>query len=409
MASHSTGKRVGDFYESHPYPPPVDDVEAYRRRWDDRRRRAQSLLFWPGEPHREGRQILVAGCGTMQAAHYAVRWPHSRVVGIDVSAHSLDFSRDLKRTYRLDNLELRELPIERASELHEVFEHVVCTGVLHHLDDPEEGLRALRGRLAPGGALHLMVYAPYGRAGVYMLQEYCRRLDIGSSDSEIDELVSSLKILPLDHPIAPLVRNSPDFQSKAGVADALLHPRDRAFSVPELFELLERAGLVFGRWLRQAPYLPSCGALAASPHAGKLGRLSPPEQYAAVELFRGTMARHSVVAYRQDEPPRTYAVEFDGEDWLDYVPVRLPDTITVRERLPAEAAAVLINRNHTHRDLYLAIGAVEERLLEAVDGKRRVRDMGRALADKALARDFFRCLWRWDQILFDTSRTVVSP
>lgn len=76
--------QVADFYERHPYPRPVDDLDAYSRVWDDSRRRADSHLFWPAEPYRDDRSILVAGCGTTQAAHYAVRWPRARVVGIDV-------------------------------------------------------------------------------------------------------------------------------------------------------------------------------------------------------------------------------------------------------------------------------------------------------------------------------------
>ena len=30
--------------------------------------------------------------------------------------------------------------------------------------------------------MYLMVYAPYGRTGIYMLQDYCRRLGIGTSE-----------------------------------------------------------------------------------------------------------------------------------------------------------------------------------------------------------------------------------
>ncbi len=96
--------------------------------------------------------------------------------------------------------------------------------------------------------------------------------------------------LPQDHPLARLLGESADFRSQAGLADALLHPRDRAYTVPELFDFLERAGLVFGRWVRQAPYLPQCGALAAAPHASRLAMLPLPEQYAAVELWRGNDA-----------------------------------------------------------------------------------------------------------------------
>ena len=138
--------------------------------------------------------------------------------------------------------------------------------MLHHLPDPDAGLRALREVLEPSGAINVMVYAPYGRAGVYMLQDYCRRLGIAWTTAEIRDLAASLKALPSDHPIAQLLRNSPDFANTAGLADALLHPRDRSYSVPQLMAFLDRAGLAFGRWVRQAPYLPWCGALASTPH-----------------------------------------------------------------------------------------------------------------------------------------------
>jgi SAM-dependent methyltransferase len=395
---------VGDFYESHPYPPPVDDLDAYRASWDDRRRRADSHLFWPAQPFRDGRSVLVAGCGTAQAARYALRWPRARVVGIDVSATSIAFTQELKRKYALDNLEARQLTVERAGELGETFEHVVCTGVLHHLPDPDAGLRALRDVLAPNGAMHLMVYAPYGRAGVYMLQDYCRRLGIGWTDAEIRDLAASLKALPPDHPIAPLLRASPDFANRAGLADALLHPNDRAYSVAQLLELIDNAGLRFGRWIRQAPYLPYCGAIASTPHHRLLAALPPEAQYAALELFRGTMARHSVVAYRTDSRASRTCVSFEGDDWLDYVPIRLPDTITVRDGLPPGATAVLINRNHTYTDLYLPITAEQERLLNAIDGGRTIAQIGGA--DRESARAFFEQLWRWDQIVFDTSDQI---
>lgn len=399
--------QVRGFYEEHPYPPPKDDLTAYRRAWDDRRRAAESSLIWPAQPYRDDRSILVAGCGTAQAAHYAARWPRARVVGIDVSETSIEFELALKRKHGLDNLEIEQVPIERTAELG-TFDYVVCTGVLHHFQDPDAGLRALRQVLAPNGALHLMVYAPYGRAGVYMLQDYCRRLGIGSSDAEIEELVTSLKSLPADHPLVPLLRNSPDFATKAGVADALLHPCDRSYSVPQLMAFLDRAELVFGRWLRQAPYLPWCGALATSPHHSKLTALPLEDQYAAIELFRGTMTRHSLIAYPRETPPAMHSIDFDGDAWWQYVPIRLPDTIVVHERLPAGASAVLINRNHNYTDLYMPIDAQRERLIEAIDGKRRIADMGRASADPALARDFFQQLWRWDQVVFDASGANVA-
>src|SRR5687767_13390085 len=217
MVAHA----VSAFYETHPYPPPVEDLDAYRRTWNEARRRADACLFWPTQPFREDRRILVAGCGTSQAARYAVRWPHAQVTGIDVSHASLEQTRRLKERQRLDNLELYALPVERASDLGCEFDHIVCTGVLHHLPDPALGLRALRDVLSRDGAMHLMVYAPYGRSGVYMLQDYCRRLGIGTSTAEIRELAAALGMLPPQHALTPLLRNARDFHDEAGLADAL--------------------------------------------------------------------------------------------------------------------------------------------------------------------------------------------
>jgi SAM-dependent methyltransferase len=399
----STAERVSEFYERYPYPPPRDDLEAYRSMWDPHRRHAESHLFWPDEPYREDRSILVAGCGTTQAGHYALRWPKATVVGIDVSASSIAYTQKLQRKHALHNLQLRQLPIDRVAELGQEFDHIVCTGVLHHLADPDAGLRALRTVLAPNGAIHLMLYAPYGRAGIYILQDYCRRIGTGSSPRDVADLAASLKALPPDHPIAPLLSSSPDFTDTAGLADALLHPQDRAYAVPDVLELLDRAGFAFGRWLRQAPYLPWCGALASAPHHAKLAALAPPEQYAAIELFRGTMVRHTVVAYHKRELGHTVAVDFDGDAWLGYVPVRLPDTLAVRERLPAGASAVLINRNHTYTDLYLPIDAGQERLLARIDARRTIAEICAGEVHRDAARTYFQQLWRWDQVVFDTS------
>ncbi|HZZ01195.1 MAG TPA: class I SAM-dependent methyltransferase [Candidatus Baltobacteraceae bacterium] len=390
--------QVHDFYEQHPYPPPRDDLEAYRRAWDEDRRRAESFLFWPNEPYRDDRSVLVAGCGTMQAARYAVRWPRARVVGIDVSEASIAFTEQLKAKYALDNLELRPLGIESAAELGETFEHVVCTGVLHHLPDPDAGLHALRNALARNGALNVMVYAPYGRSGIYMLQEYCRRIGAGTTDDDIRDLASSLRPLPQDHPIVPLLRNSPDFATTAGLADALLHPNDRAYSVPQFMDFLRRGKCSFGRWIRQAPYLPNCGAIASTPHAARLQRLPRHEQFAAMELFRGTMVRHAAVAYRDDESSNEQ-IEFEADAWSRFIPVRLPDTIVARENLPPGCVAVLVNRNHTYNDLYLPVDAPEERWLERIDGKRTIAEIAEP-ADLDAATCFFRRLEDWDQITF---------
>jgi len=400
---------VQDFYERYPYPLPVDSLEKYRRVWQDpERRRADHHLFWPGRPYREDQSILIAGCGTSQAAKHAIRWPDAQVIGIDFSATSVQCTEVLKRKYDLENLQVHQLPLERVSDLGMSFDQIVCTGVLHHLADPDAGLAALRDVLKPDGTMHLMLYAPYGRTGVYMLQEFCRLVGIHATDDGIRDLISALHALPPGHPLENLLQDAPDLRQEAALADALLHPQDRAYSVPQLFDFLHRGGLTFGRWMRQAPYSPRCGALTKIPQASRIAQLSLAKQYAAAELFRGTMVVHSLVAYRSDPGSSSPQVRFVGDGWRRYVPIRIPDTICVQEQLPPGAAGVLINKNHTYRDLILPIDSTEKRWFDAIDGNRTVADIVTMVSTRnvqpAKARAFFELLWWHDQVVFDASR-----
>ena len=398
---------LGAFYDAHPYPPPVRDLEAERERWaGGDRPRAQFHLLWPLEEYRDDLDVLVTGCGTSQAARYALRYPHARVVGIDVSEASLAQTETLRARYELTNLELRLLAVEQVDELDREFDLVVCTGVLHHLADPPAGLAALGGILRVEGALQLMVYGSYGRLGVSMLQEYARRLGLTATDDEIRLLAETLTALPPEHPLVPLLVASPDFRQPAGLADALLHPRERSYTVPEVYELLDTAGLAFGRWYRQAPYAARCGAIGEIPHAERLASLPEREQHTAVELLRGTIARHSLIAYAGGSRHASFRVDFDAHGWQTLIPIRVPDAVCTdpREGSPADAAAVLINPAHAYSDLILPVDERRLRVVRAIDGRRTIAELIALAAgerdDELLDKQLFEDLWLYDQVVF---------
>jgi SAM-dependent methyltransferase len=395
-------EQVRDFYEKLPYPPPVADLEDSRRLYTDPGRvRALHRLLWPVGAPRPDRKILIAGCGTSQAIRYALREPQARITAIDISSESLDRARALQELYQARNIAFHQLAIEEVHELGESFDQIVCTGVLHHLVNPDEGLCCLRDVLDPEGALQVMVYAAYGRTGIYMMQDYCRLLGITPSEPELDALGAALTCMPEDHPLSWVKQKTKDFQSPDGLADALLNPCDRAYTVPQLHGWLKRCDLSFGRWFEQAPYLPHCGAVARSPHVGRLAELPEPRQHAAVELFRGTITQHNFIAYRNDRPRPSQPVRFDGEQWRRYVPIRLPWALCVREGTPA--GAVLLNPAHKHPEFVWSINRQESDLLSQIDGRRSLQQIadGARKIPAAAIRDFFEKLWRYDQVVFD--------
>jgi hypothetical protein len=123
-----------------------------------------------------------------------------------------------------------------------------------------------------------------------------------------------------------------------------------------------------------------------SPHASRLAALPSRLQHAAVELFRGTMVSHSFIAYRDDSNVENQPITFAGESWRDYIPIALPWTVCVRERLPPGSVAVLINRSHTFTDLICTVDSFEDRLLGAIDGNRTLAEILHLLCRTAVAR-----------------------
>src|ERR1041385_8781301 len=307
---------IVEFYTSHPYPPPLENLDRVRDMWQDRNiHRAEFHLLWPSKEYRADLDVLVAGCGTWQAAKFAVSHPAAGVVAIDISPTSLEHTEALKKKYDLTNLETRQLPIESAVDLDHCFDLIISTGVLHHLLDPDAGLRALRSVLNAEGVMYLMLYAPYARTGVYMLRDYCNRLGIEPTPQEINDLTQVLQMLPPYHPLLAIMRGARGGLDANALVDALLNPRDRTYSVPQLFEFVESNELKFARWYWQAPYSPYCGAIADTPHGPRIAALPERDQFTQMELWRGLISNHDFIVRGSD----VKEVTFDTEDYLRYV------------------------------------------------------------------------------------------
>ncbi len=146
--------------------------------------------------------ILIAGCGTNQAAVFAFGNPgRQRGRGRHQPARRWIISSHLKDRHGLHNLRLHLLPIEELSTLGRQFDLVVSTGVLHHMADPLVGLKALAGCLRPDGVMALMLYGKHGRIGVELLESVFRDMGLGQDDASLQIVKDTIAALPDDHPV----------------------------------------------------------------------------------------------------------------------------------------------------------------------------------------------------------------
>jgi len=177
---------VSSQYSKWVYPEPIVDLPGWLSsnwQWFDPSH--SHRLFWPTLDYRPELDILIAGCGTNQAAVIAFTNPGAKVVAVDVSPQSLEHERFLKDKYGLNNLELHLLPIEEIHALGKDFDLIISTGVLHHMASPETGMQALARCLRKDGVVAIMLYAKYGRLGVEMMQSVFREMGLDQSDASV--------------------------------------------------------------------------------------------------------------------------------------------------------------------------------------------------------------------------------
>lgn len=320
-------------YEALPYPErdPADEAKRLIEGSPSHPVEIDHLLFRGRRDWTEPFRALVAGGGTgdgliMLAQKLVDIGCPAKITYLDLSeasrtvAEARAAARGLEITFLTRDL----LEAPRLGP----FDYIDCCGVLHHLPDPDAGFRALAQALAPGGGIGLMVYAPYGRSGVYPLQGAFGALFTDEVPAEKVRLTrGALHALPAAHPFKRNLVLGDHRASDAGLHDLLLNARDRSYTVAELFGALERAGLELISFVEPARYDPLRYLPSDSTFVRKVAVLDRVERMLVAEQLAGTIKTH--VAY---VVPRGRAAEAEARPTA-------PDLVPHLARISAAALA----------------------------------------------------------------------
>ncbi|CAM3183124.1 methyltransferase domain-containing protein [Mycobacterium colombiense] len=396
MTEDPRGDGVSRQYDRWEYPPPVTDLAAWTtNHWDWFDPYWAHRMLWPDREYQADLDILVAGCGTFQAAVLAYMNRGAKVVAIDVSRSALQHHRQLKDRHGLDNLELRLLAVEEVPALSRDFDLIVSSGVLHHTADPLAGLTALGRCLRPDGVLGVMLYAKYGRIGVEMLESAFRDLGLTQDDASVRLVVEAIATLPADHPVRPYLHSARDLTSSGALVDTFLHARQRSYTVDECLQLVDSAGLAFQGWLRNAPYYPHDFVAPAGQFQALLNRLPDARLWSVMERLQPANATHFFLACRPDRPKAQYAIDFSATACLGYVPLLRTACLLSGDTIQLPGATLKLDPAQLP---FVQLVDGRRTIGEIIDGVARRDDVGPE--ERPRVQDFgltlFRSLWRLD-------------
>ena len=390
--------QVRSQYEALPYPPcnPEDERQRLTQTWLDELPMINHYCFAGKQSFQNHFRALVAGGGTGDATIFLaeqLRGTNAEVVHLDMSQASMALAKQRAQIRGLNNISwihdsLLNLPKLELGK----FDYINCSGVLHHLSEPDLGFKALRSVLQPEGAIGLMVYATAGRTGVYQMQALMRLVNVFQNDEQ--RKISNTRDLLASLPASNWFMRSEDLQhdhklGDAGLYDLLLHSQDRSYSVGELFDWLGDSAtghdlhLTFSDVQRgRSPYLPHM-VLGSKPPAmlAALRALPRRQQYEMAELMIGNLITHSLYVTRDASCNAAYG---DAQ----YVP------FFFHEPLTGEQAAQVFSSNrgqpfmlrHQHSGVSVTVnpGKYGPQILRLIDGLKSFSEIF----------DQFRADWR---------------
>jgi len=383
-------------YEAFPYPrrDPREEASRLVIGSPSHLREIDHWVFAARRPRDVPLRALVAGGGTgdaaiMLAAQMARDGRPGRVTYLDRSAAATAVARAraAARGLELDwrHGSLLDLPDTAIGP----FDYIDCVGVLHHLPDPAAGLAALVSVLAPGGGMGLMVYAPHGRNGVYMLQDALRRLAPPTlpPTARLDLARRLMAQLPASAPLRAN-RSVTDHLAggDAGLYDLLLNPRDQAFTITRLLDLLADAGLAATCLLEPARYDPAL-LLSDAKLRAAASALPATEWAQLAEDLSGAMSTHVVYCVRANERP-------EPPDAM------APEAVPIMREMPGEALARLIRADGVlpvvveGDTLAVPLPPLAGAILRLIDGQRSVAGIYAALTARGIPAATAERAWR---------------
>jgi SAM-dependent methyltransferase len=404
MTNNPRADVVAQQYQKWQYPEPILNLEAWlSNNWQWFDPSHAHRILWPDRPYQPDIDILIAGCGTNQAAVFAYTNRAAKVVAIDVSQPSLDHLKFLKDKYSLKNLEMHLLPIEEIPSLNQTFDLIVSTGVLHHMAEPLVGMKSLAQALRPDGVAAIMLYARYGRAGVELMEAVFREMGLKQDEESLRMVKAAINSLAPSHPLQSYLSIAPDLQFDAGMVDTFLHGRDRSYTVEGCLDLVKAAGLVFQDWFLKTSYYPPTLTEPTNTFYTALNQLPVENIWSVMERIQTVNACHFFLATRPERPKESYRIDFAAAHALDYIPLF---------RMRCEISGEEIIRPGWRSRL----GSIQLALMQSVDGERSIREITTRVvqsgfladADQAglehVALDLFEGLWRSDFIAIDLGR-----
>lgn len=191
-------------------------------------------------------KVLVAGCGTgQQIVSLSGLFKNSLIDAIDISAASLAYAKRKVEELKLNNINFSKADILDLQSLNTKYDYIECSGVLHHMEDPEKGFEILINSLNSNGVIKIGLYSSIARSTINKAREFIKNKNIKFSIENLrDFRYNVIEKKPIYEEFYKLL-NYADFYSTSNCRDLLFHIQEKQYSLGDIKNLIDKFNMKF--------------------------------------------------------------------------------------------------------------------------------------------------------------------
>ena len=240
----NVSKDVQAQYESNPYPRWTSISFEAPMIYGDLLQRNLKGFKAPEFAFNEHINLLIAGCGTGRHVLLVAKcFRNASILAIDISRRSLSYAQKMAEKYKIHNVEFLHADILNLGKLNRKFHVIESSGVLHHMQNPIDGLRVLCDLLEPQGLIKLGLYSEMARGWVVMLREIIKDKNLQATPKDIRTFRKA--IIGQEGGVFDLARNCEDFYSMSGVRDLLFNCMEHRYTPKQIADFCGELNLQF--------------------------------------------------------------------------------------------------------------------------------------------------------------------
>ena len=226
-----TAKLVEEFYSDNPFPN-YDNLETIF----DLKKKVEGNEFTINLKRfiGLGKRVIEVGSGTSQLSIVLASGTNNQVVAFDPTLESLRLGYEFSRKSKVSNCIFVNGDLFSNPFMHEYFDIVWCSGVLHHTENPKKGFEVITTWLKAEGYVVIGLYNLYGRIRTVFRQKLFRLLGSG----KLGRLIVSL--------LDPILRQDiSEEKKKAWFQDQYQHPVESLHTLDEVLEWFDENNIEF--------------------------------------------------------------------------------------------------------------------------------------------------------------------